>query len=198
MKLQVLFPTAIEADGFACDGVATQVSGVGVSATAATTTRVILQQQPDVLILAGIAGVYPGSRFAVGDAVIVASEAEADLGFFGRDGFAHLSALDLGMDIRVPERRVCVHAVDTLPLPLAHSNTLNAALAPFAALDGVDIENMEGAAFFHACEVLGQRHYQVRAISNLAVVDHPPWDMAGSIAALHRGLHQLIAHLRTT
>ncbi|WP_148714081.1 phosphorylase family protein [Chitinolyticbacter meiyuanensis] len=192
MRTLVLFPTAMEAAGFAYPGVEAMVSGVGLAATAVTTTRLIHTHNVDLLILAGIAGVYPDSRFEVGDVVLVASETDADLGFFHRGGFSHLSQIDLGMDIAVPPRYDCPYLPEEPPLSLAHSNTLNAALAPHAALAGIDIENMEGAAFFHACLEGDQRFLEVRAISNEAVIDHLPWDFAGSIVSLHRGLTVLL------
>lgn len=198
MRTIVLFPTAMEAAGFAYPGVECIVSGVGLAATAVTTTRLIHTHRADLLILAGIAGVYPDSPFEVGDVALVASETDADLGFFHRDGFSHLSQIDLGMDIVVPPRYDCPHLPEAPHLPLAHSNTLNAALAPHSAVAGIDIENMEGAAFFHACLEGGQRFLEVRAISNEAVIDHPPWDFAGSIASLHHGLAVLLDALEVS
>ncbi|WP_018746330.1 phosphorylase family protein [Chitiniphilus shinanonensis] len=131
----------------------------------------------------------------MGDTVLVASEREADLGFFTPSGFRHLSGLELDMDFDHQPVFHCPHLPADPPLPLAHSNSMNAALAPFVATQEVDIENMEGAAFFHACLEAGQRFYQVRAISNVATVVHDEWDFEGSIRNMTRGVETLIDYL---
>ena len=50
---------------------------------------------------------------------------------------------------------------------LARGVSLNAAMAPFIDTSAVDIENMEGAAFFHV--FTRKRFWQLRAISNVAL-----------------------------
>ena len=71
MRTVVLFPTAGEAEAFRrrCPGVAYRITGVGPAAAAAATARAIVDERPDLLLLAGIAGVYPASEVAVGEAV---------------------------------------------------------------------------------------------------------------------------------
>jgi len=195
VKIIVLFPTKTEAQFFDHPAAEVAFCGVGLTAAACATTRLILERRPDVLILAGIAGVYPGSRYQIGDTVLVASEREADLGFFTQQGFRHLAELDLDMDFEVNAVLHCPHLPADPPLPLAHSNSLNAAIAPFVATDGIDVENMEGAAFFHACLAAGQHFYEVRAISNHVTLEHEDWDFATSIRNLHQGLTTLIDQL---
>lgn len=195
MNILVLFPTATEARYFAHPAAEVALCGVGLTAAAYNTARLIHQRRPDVLILAGIAGVYPGSRLAIGDVALVASEREADLGFFSASGFAHLSAIDIDMEFEVAARYDCPYLPASPPLPLAHGNSLNAALAPFVATDGVDVESMEGAAFFHVCLAEGQRFYEVRAVSNRVTLEPEQWDFDASIRALGAGLEQLIDFL---
>ena len=69
MRTVVLFPTAGEAEAFRrrCPGVAYRITGVGPAAAAAATARAIVDERPDLLLLAGIAGVYPASEVAVGE-----------------------------------------------------------------------------------------------------------------------------------
>ena len=75
MRTVVLFPTAGEAEAFRrrCPGVAYRITGVGPAAAAAATARAIVDERPDLLLLAGIAGVYPASEVAVGEVVAVAA-----------------------------------------------------------------------------------------------------------------------------
>lgn len=197
MKITILFPTQTEASLFQRDDVSTVISGVGLTATALASIKAI-QQQPDVLILAGIAGVYPHAPLKMGDVVLVESEVEGDLGFFTPDGFVHLAHLPLEMDFARRHTLFCPHLPVNAPFQLARSMSLNAAMAPFVDTQQVDIENMEGAAFFHTCLQEQQRFLEIRAISNLVKIGDDDWDMQGSVRALAEGLHQLITLLRAS
>ncbi|MBE9609248.1 phosphorylase family protein [Chitinilyticum piscinae] len=197
MKITVLFPTATEARFFQRSDVQVQVSGIGMAQTAAATMKLLLTARPDVLILAGIAGVYPGSSFALGDSVLVAREHEADLGFCTRSGFTQLADLQLDMEFSAPREYLCPWLDGSEPLPHGSSNSVNAALAPFIRTAGVDVENMEGAAFFRVCQQEGQRFFELRTISNRVTLDDEPWDMDGSIRNLARALDQLIDWLQS-
>ncbi len=197
MKIVVVFPTATEAQFFshkqaATEQVIVEIGGVGLSAAAYSTTKIIAKHQPDWLIMAGIAGVYAHSSFAVGDVVLVNSECESDLGFFTPSGFAHLADLKLDMDFNVAKEYVCPHLPTQSILPIAKSNSMNASMAPFVQAEGVDIENMEGAAFFQVCLAEQQKFLEVRSISNRVKIGDDEWDMEGSIRALTAGLHKVI------
>jgi hypothetical protein len=128
----------------------------------------------------------------VGDVVLVESECESDLGFFTPSGFTHLADLNLDMDFTVIKRWLCPHLPALSILPIAKSNSMNAAMAPFVDTAGIDIENMEGAAFFQVCLAEQQRFLEVRSISNLVKIGDDSWDMEGSIRALTAGLYKLI------
>lgn len=192
MKITVLFPTQTEASLFQRADVHSLICGVGLSAAAHATLKAIYQQRPDILILAGIAGVYPHAGFKLGDVVLVQSEVEGDLGFFTPAGFVHLAHLPLEMDFERRHVLDCPHLPAAAPFPLARSMSLNAAMAPFVDTRQVDIENMEGAAFFHVCRQENQRFLELRAISNVVQPGDDAWDMPGSVRAMTQGLHQLI------
>jgi nucleoside phosphorylase len=189
MKIVVIFPTLTESQHFSYPQVQVEIGGVGLAAAAYCTATAIARHQPDWLI---IAGVYEHSRFAVGDVVLVESECESDLGFFTPTGFTHLADLDIEMDFSVTKTWNCPYLPDNSPLPLARSNSMNAAMAPFINTQDADIENMEGAAFYRVCTAEQQPFLQVRSISNLVKIGNDDWDMEGSILALTAGLHQII------
>ncbi len=195
MSITVLFPTATEASLFQHPRVQTVISGVGLTATAHQTSKLIAQHRPDWLILAGIAGVYPHAGLAVGEVALVASELEGDLGFFTPQGFTHLAHLPLDMDFARRHTLHCPYVGAVSGFTLARGVSLNAAMAPFIDTSAVDIENMEGAAFFHVCLQENTRFLQLRAISNVAQPGEDDWDMAGSVQALTDGLHRLLAQL---
>ena len=197
MTIFVLFPTQTEAGLFQRDGVQTLVSGVGLTATAAATLRVIYQHRPSMIILAGIAGVYPHAGFSIGDVMVVESEVEGDLGFFTPTGFVHLAHLPLDMEFERRHTLTCPHIPAELPLPRGRSMSLNAAMAPFVDTSAVDIENMEGAAFFHICQQEQQAFLELRAVSNIVQPGDDQWDMQGSVQAMTDGLHLLIDHLQS-
>lgn len=195
MKITILFPTKTEASLFQRDDVDVIISGVGLTATAIATLKAIQQNQPDVLILAGIAGAFPDSAFKIGEVVLVESEVEGDLGFFTPKGFVHLAHLPLDMDFERRHTLACPHLPAAAPFKLARSVSLNAAMAPFIDTTNVDIENMEGAAFFHVCLQEKQKFLELRAISNMVKIGDDAWDMQGSVRALTDGLHRLIDSL---
>lgn len=192
MKITILFPTKTEASQFQRNDVDVIVSGVGLTATAIATLKAIQQNKPDVLILAGIAGAFPHSAFQIGDVVLVESEVEGDLGFFTPEGFVHLANLPIEMDFERRHTLLCPHLPYTAPFKLARGVSLNAAMAPFIDTTNVDIENMEGAAFFHVCLQEGQKFLELRAISNMVEIGDDNWDMQGSVLALTNGLHRLV------
>lgn len=197
MKIFVIFPTTTEAQFFNHPTAEVVIGGIGLSATALSTMKLIANHKPDWLILAGIAGVYPDVAFSIGDVVLVSDECEADLGFFTHSGFTHLTQLDLAMDISTPDRWHCSYAKSTYGFPLARSNSMNAAMAPFVNTIDVDIENMEGAAFFQTCLSEEQKFLEIRSISNRVCIGDDEWDMQGSIKALTHALNNLIDQLLT-
>jgi len=195
MKIMVVFPTTTEAQYFSHPQVTSAICGVGLSAAAYNTGKLIAQHQPDWLIMAGIAGVYSHSPFKVDDVVLVASECESDLGFFTPRGFTHLADLNLDMDFSATKEWLCPHLPGQTILPLARSNSMNAAMAPFIQTADADIENMEGAAFFQVCLAEGQKFLELRSISNEVKIGDEEWDMEGSIRSLTEGLHKVIGYL---
>ncbi|MBC3919867.1 purine phosphorylase [Undibacterium sp. CY18W] len=195
MKITVLFPTQTEASLFQRDDVSTIISGVGLSATAHATTKLICQQKPDLLIMAGIAGAYPHSGLKIGDVTLITTEVEGDLGFFNPSGFVHLAHLPIDMEFERRHTLACPHIPANPLFPLARSMSLNAAMAPFVDTGEVDLENMEGAAFFHVCLQENQAFLELRAISNFVNIHNDEWDMQGSVKAMTAGLHRLIDSL---
>ncbi|WP_157315038.1 purine phosphorylase [Chitinibacter sp. GC72] len=195
MKIVVVFPTLTEAQFFSHPEVIVEFCGVGLSSAAYRTSQIIAQHRPDWLIMAGIAGVYPGSSLQIGEVVLVGREREADLGFFTPQGFTHLADLALEMDFDRQRDWHCPYIPAHPPFAVARSNSLNAAMAPFVSQQDVDIENMEGAAFFRVCLAEQQRFLQLRAISNVVRVGDDEWDFTGSIRQLTQALTQMIQHL---
>lgn len=195
MKIVVIFPTFSEAKYFRREDVIVKFSGIGITSSAYTTTKIIYDERPDIMIMAGIAGVYEGSKFKIGDCVLVSKEHEADLGFFHDEGFRHISDMNLDMDFKVIKSMDCPYVTKDMPLPLAVANTMNCAIAPFVKTEGVDVESMEGAPFFYVCLKEKVKFFEVRSISNVVETSHKDWDYEGSIKAMTEGVNRLIDYL---
>lgn len=144
MRTLILIPTETEAAPLraACPDAPVRIAGVGMAAAAAATARIIAEEHPDRLILAGIAGASDRS-VAVCEVVAVAGERIAEL----------------------PGKYAVRYAADFIPAGLrtVESNTTN---RTGVAASGTQIENMEGAAFLAVCRAFGVPGAEVRAVSN--------------------------------
>ena len=174
MRTVVLFPTAGEAEAFRrrCPGVAYRITGVGPAAAAAATARAIVDERPDLLLLAGIAGVYPASEVAGGEVVAVAEERVEGL----------------------PERYADVYR-PTFAVPGLRTAVSNSVARSGAAPAGAEVENMEGAAFFAVAAALGVPAAEVRAVSNRVGEPFGVWRVADACEALARELALLVGEI---
>ena len=170
MRTVVLFPTAGEAEAFRrrCPGVAYRITGVGPAAAAAATARAVVDERPDLLLLAGIAGVYPASEVAVA----VAEERVEGL----------------------PERYADAYR-PTFAVPGLRTAVSNSVARSGAAPAGAEVENMEGAAFFAVAAALGVPAAEVRAVSNRVGEPFGVWRVADACEALARELALLVGEI---
>lgn len=205
IKTAILFPTEAEARPFAdrtgcrigqprpqAAGIGTGlfICGIGPTDCAAATASIIMQYRPERLILAGIAGAYPGSGLETGQTVAVSVEYAADLGTLRAEGFR-----SIGKHCGVPR----YHPTEELPgLRGVTSNTVSCAGTPYlhrVAEAPALIENMEGAAFMAVCARTGvHRFAEVRTVSNM--VGDPPerWDIPLALERLSDTLCTLLAY----
>ncbi len=196
MKITVIFPTRSEAMLFDREDVEVRFCGVGLTASAHGTLKAINETKPDMIIMAGIAGVYEGRQYKIGDTLLVESECEADLGFFYEDGFRRLVDCDLDMDFDLYRSYDCPHIKEDMPLRRVRSITTNAAMSPYADTSLGDIENMEGSAFFYVAMQEGVPFLQVRSISNTVDLGRGDWDYKSSIENMTDGLNKIIDYLQ--
>lgn len=196
MKITVIFPTLSEAKYFNNPNAEVEFSGVGLTSSAYNSLRVIRDKKPDVVIMAGIAGVYKHSSLKIGDTLVVSHEREADLGFFFPDGFRHISEMSLDMDFEITTEIECPYITENIPFKTAKSISMNAAMAGFVKTSGYEIENMEGSAFFFVCKKENQRFYELRTISNVVDINsRDEWDYDTSIKNLTKSLDILIDYI---
>lgn len=174
MRTIVLFPTAGEAEAFrrCCPDVACRITGVGPAAAAAATARAIVDECPDLLLLAGIAGVYSASEVAVGEVVAVAEERVEGL----------------------PERYADAYR-PTFAVSGLRTAVSNSVARSGAAPAGAEVENMEGAAFFAVAAALGVPAAEVRAVSNRVGEPFGEWRAAEACEALARELTRIVGEI---
>ncbi|WP_105316636.1 futalosine hydrolase [Thermus tenuipuniceus] len=178
-------------------------TGIGKVNAALTLAAWAARQPVERALLFGIAGAYPGAGLALGEAVLVGEEVEADLGL--REGLAPLGfpALELGgrryhnrfpLDARLTgelSRALGLRVVAGLTRDLVSESPEEA--QALARQWGTQVESMEGAAFARACLALGIRGVELRAVSNVAGVrDKGAWQVQKAMAALEGALERLL------
>lgn len=182
-RIVVVVPTEDETKYFAGAGLASNVevvvSGVGMPAVAGAAAR-MAARKPDMMILAGIAGAYPGSGLRPGDCVTVHSERVADQGAMRAEGFVPLFIKEY----------TCPYTSLAGSLQRVAGCTVNTGGTPNADMSGA-VESMEGAAFFAVCESMGVPFLQVRTVSNMTTDPRSEWRTEEAFAALAECIKKL-------
>ena len=167
------------------------VAGVGAVDFSANLSRFFSQKKYERAFLLGICGAYPNSGFQVGDVVRVDSEVIADMGAQGRDGHFIPWHTLVSKDIRYKgasplDLPLCLGAI-----PEAAGGTVNCCTGTQylgnrrESTFQIQVESMEGAAFFAVCKAFGVSGYQFRAVSNIATDrDESSWKIPDALAAL--------------
>ena len=139
----------------------------------------------------GICGAYPNSGFQVGDVVRVDSEVIADMGAQGRDGHFIPWRTLVSKDIRYKGASPRDLPLRLVAVPEATGGTVNCCTGTQylgnrrESTFQIQVESMEGAAFFAVCKAFGVYGYQFRAVSNIATDrDESSWKIPDALAAL--------------
>ena len=176
------------------------IAGVGAVDFSANLARFFSQKKYERAFLLGICGAYPNSGLRVGDVVRVDTEVVADMGAQSREGhfipWESLASKEVrykGASFR--ELPLCLAAI-----PEVAGGTVNCCTGTQylgnrrESTFQIQVENMEGAAFFAVCKAFGVPGYQFRAVSNIAADrDESSWKIADALSALKtQVLDQLI------
>ncbi|CDN30346.1 hypothetical protein BN938_0240 [Mucinivorans hirudinis] len=146
------------------------VSGMGASNTAISLCRAVEKYSPNFILQIGIAGAIDKS-LALGEAVFVISDYQADLGAWRSEGvFVSFATPKIEVTNNTPFRSVTARSVTTACSPIVN--------------DGSQIESMEGAAFFQAAQSYNIKFAQIRAISNYMDTPRCEWQIEKALAAL--------------
>ena len=177
------------------------LTGVGMTASAFHLGK-ILSNKYDLAINAGVAGSFK-KNIPPGTVVNVVSDRFADLG--AEDGNRFLTLKEMGLE-EVTSFKSQVSSLKIRKvlsgLPSVKGITVNTVHGNPASIKKVvrkfhpDIESMEGAAFFFACDLEKIPCLQIRAISNYVERRNKKnWKMELAIRNLNLFLQQLLSDL---
>jgi len=181
------------------------LTGVGMVATAYWSGRTLAVRNYDVAINAGICGSF-NRRMHIGEVVNIVEDSFPEMG--AEDGEYFLSLIDLDLLGRdefpftngvIENKDLFDHpALNSLPrvkgitLNKVHGHTDS--ILKLLKVSNPDIETMEGAAFLYACQSVGLKCLQLRAISNYVETrDRSAWNIPLAIRNLNQTLNELLA-----
>ncbi|WP_411274586.1 futalosine hydrolase [Daejeonella sp.] len=164
------------------------ITGAGMVPTAFSLGRHLAENQYDLAINLGIAGTF-NFDLSLGDVCLVKEDTFAELGAEDGEEFLSPDNLNLGSaththnpkpDFALPElKEVCAITVNKVH---GHELSIARAIARF----NPQIESMEGAAFFYACNQSGVHCIQIRAISNFVERrNREKWDIGLAVNKLN-------------
>lgn len=179
-------------------GVEVLITGVGMTATAAALGRALALQHYDLAVNLGIAGSFDRA-LPLGAVVEISEDTFSELGAEDGDSFLPLPALGFGESTYRPT--ACLQSYG-LTLPTARGITVNTVHGVERSITTTlerwhpQVESMEGAAFFLACQAAAVPGFQIRAISNYVERrDRGRWQIGSAIANLGQFTSTLLQQL---
>ncbi|MDE3254169.1 MAG: futalosine hydrolase, partial [Bacteroidota bacterium] len=181
-------------------------SGVGMLASAVSLTRMVLEDKPDLVIQAGIAGCFDPA-IPLGKVVVIREENLADMGVEEEGKWKDLFDLKL--------EKSSYHPFDKRKLPnpwLTQYNLLKLPAVPAITINEISTrperiqqwikkyapvtESMEGAALHYVCREANIPFLQIRALSNYTGERNKAnWKLQESIENLNSTLVKYVARL---
>ncbi len=181
-------------------------SGVGMLATTFSLTKLVLEDKPDMIIQAGLAGCFD-QDIALGKIFLIDTEIAADIGVEEDGKWKDIFNLKLERSNYPPFKKKM--------LPNPHIENLN--LLKMKTATGITVneittrkerirqlrkkynpltESMEGAALHYVCRSTKIPFLQMRVISNyVGERDKTKWMLGGAIQNLNKALLQYIDKL---
>jgi len=182
------------------------ITGIGSSATIYHLTKKLLTNHYDLVIQAGIAGMFAG-KFTLGAVVFVKEDAFADIGIEEKGelrtifeyGFLDKNEFPFSDGKLLNPSAI----LEKIPLPAATAITVNMVSDNFVHNENfrqkyhADIESMEGAAFHYVCLQHKINFLQVRSLSNVVGErDKSRWVIDSSIRNLNDELVKIIDNFK--
>ncbi len=181
-------------------------SGVGMLATAVSLTKTIMEEKPDLVIQAGIAGCF-AEKTELGKVVVIKEEFLGDMGVEEEGRWRDIFDMRLEKTNYPPyeKRRLpnqWLNEYNLLKLPEVSAITINQVTtseqrkAQLIKKYEVFAESMEGAALHFVCRQFNIPFIQIRALSNyIGERDKEKWLMKEAIDNLNQTLLRYIEKL---
>ena len=182
------------------------ITGIGMLATAVSLTKIILQQQPDLVIQAGIAGSY-NNQISLGKVVVVKQEFLGDTGVEEAGIWKDIFDLNLIGDNDFPfvKKQIInpylpklsfLQLDEVIGVTVNEISTNQQRIKQLISKYNPIIESMEGAAMHYVCTDLQVPYLQIRSISNyVGERDKIKWKMLLAIANLNDTLVNIVNRL---
>jgi futalosine hydrolase len=174
------------------------ITGVGMVSTAFALGQELAKNSYDLAINVGIAGSFDRS-IPLGKVLHISDDTFAELGAEDANGFIPIDMLGFGTPYTHP-------LSPAIPFPFLESiqkasaitvnkvHGLETSIADTISKYPVQVESMEGAAFFYACARVELASIQLRAISNwVEPRNRDAWNIPLAIANLNQSLVQLLS-----
>jgi futalosine hydrolase len=146
------------------------ITGVGMVATAYVLGRHLAVKKYDLIINIGIAGSFDRT-ITLGEVVEVIADELSELGAENDETFMPIAQLGFGESRYMASSALKYHT-DSIKLKTAHAITVNTVHGNDESIQKIatrltpQLESMEGAAFFYACQKANVPCLQIRAVSN--------------------------------
>lgn len=150
------------------------ITGVGLTATAFALGRILSQTTFDLVINLGVAGTF-NQNLKIGEVVEVVAEQFGDLGVEEANG-SFTNVFDMGLTdgttFPFVDNQMINPYLEFNLLKKVKGLTVNKVHGFAESIDriqkkyNVDVESMEGAAFFYSCLLSEVQFLEIRAISN--------------------------------
>lgn len=178
------------------------ITGVGQMLTAFAMGTVLPNHSYDLLLNAGVAGAFD-RKLQLGEVVNVVSEQFGDLGVEDQDGsFMNIHQMELIPPNHPPfqdGKLINPHTTGFEFLPAVNGLTVNKVHGSQSSIDQitsqykVEVESMEGAAFFYAALLSEIPFLEIRAISNYVEPrNRANWKLKEAIDNLNATLIELV------
>lgn len=181
------------------------VTGIGMLATAVSLTKIIMRQQPDLVIQIGIAGTF-NNTLTLGKVIIIKADYIGDMGVEEDGVWKDIFDLNLIEADSFPYTQKAIInpyllKLNNLKLDEVDAITVNEIstnkqrIKQLQAKYNATIESMEGAALHYVCKDLQVQFLQIRSISNyIGERDKTKWQMHLAITNLNETLIELITN----
>ena len=177
------------------------ITGVGMVATAFNLGKVLSNKTFDLIVNAGIAGAFD-KNLQTGDVVRVTDDCLAELGAEDGDNFIPVDKLGFGQSTYIDSVGSLIPASFLNLLKPVSAITVNRVHGSEKSINSTlsrlnpQIESMEGAAFFYACNQAELPSIQLRAISNYVERrNRENWNIPLAVKNLNNRLIELIENI---